>query len=134
MKRSQGFFLHLHVQDGVSLLEVLIAMVIVFMTLLGFAGFSVVAHTGMVASQNMTRAVTLAQEKIENIRRDGLQSALTHVLTETEPYDSIHGAPQLQRILTITPNKPISGLHAVTVTMQWDQGAHSTSLATYLPE
>ena len=42
-------------QQGLSLLEILIAMAVVFLALMGFAGFSVVAHTGMSASQKMTR-------------------------------------------------------------------------------
>jgi len=37
-------------QQGLSLLEIMIAMAIVFLALLGFAGFSVVAHTGMSVS------------------------------------------------------------------------------------
>jgi len=37
-------------------------------------------------------------------------------------------------ILTITPNNPMPGLHTATVQVQWDNGAHTTSLKTYLTE
>ncbi len=121
-------------QQGLSLLEIVIAMAVVFLALLGFAGFSVVAHTGMSASEKMTRAVTLAQEKMEDVKREGVPSGLTSPLSTTESYGSIVGAPHHQRILTMTPDDPMSGLHTVTVKVQWDNGAHATSLKTYLTQ
>jgi len=121
-------------QQGLSLLEIMIAMAIVFLALLGFAGFSVVAHTGMSASEKMTRAVTLAQEKMEDVKREGIPSGLTSSWTDTEPYGSLAGALQHQRILTITPHDPMPGLHTVIVQVQWDNGAHTTSLKTYLTQ
>jgi len=121
-------------QQGLSLLEILIAMAVVFLALMGFAGFSVVAHTGMSASQKMTRAVTLAQEKMEDIRREGVPPGLTSPWSNTEPYGSISGALHHQRILTITPDDPMPGLHTVTIQVQWDNGAHTASLKTYVTQ
>ena len=121
-------------QQGVSLLEILIAMAVVFLALMGFAGFSVVAHTGMSASYKMTQAVTLAQEKMEDIQREGVLPGFTHVLNITEPYGSISGALHHQRILTMTPDDPLPGLHTVTVDVEWDHGAHTISLKTYLTQ
>ena len=126
------FFGWLNNQQGLSLLEVLMALVVVFLALLGFAGYSVVAQTGMTASAKMTRAVTLAQEKLEDVRRDGVPNSLTNTWIHTEPYCSIAGASHHQRTLTIQPHTPIPGLHTVTVEVRWDQDAHTTSLKTYL--
>jgi len=123
-----------HRQEGLSLLEIVIAMAVVFLAVLGFAGFSVVAHTGMSASEKMTRAVTLAQEKMEDVKREGIPEGLSSQWTNTEPYGSIAGALYHQRMLTITPNNPMPGLHTATVQVQWDNGAHTTSLKTYLTE
>jgi hypothetical protein len=120
-------------QQGLSLLEIVIAMAVVFLALLGFSGFSVVAHTGMSASEKMTRAVTLAQEKIEDVKRGGVPSGLTSPLSTTEPYGFIAGALQHERTLTITPHDPMPGLHTVIVNVQWDKGAHAISFKTYLP-
>ena len=119
-------------QRGFSLLEVLMALVVVFLALLGFAGYSVVAHTGMTASEKMTRAVTLAQEKLEDVRRDGVPISLTDTWINTESYGSIAGAMHHQRTLTIQPHIPMSGLHTVTVEVRWDHDAHSTTLTTFL--
>ena len=121
-------------QQGLSLLEIVIAMTVVFLALLGFAGFSVVAHTGMSASEKMTRAVTLAQEKMEDIQREGVPPGLTSQWTNTEPYGSIAGALYHQRILTMIPDDPMPGLHTVTIQVQWDNGAHATSLKTYMTQ
>ena len=119
-------------QRGFSLLEVLMALVVVFLALLGFAGYSVVAHTGMTASEKMTRAVTLAQEKLEDVRRDGVPISLTGTSINTEPYGSMTGAIHHQRTLTIQPHTPMPGLHTATVEVRWDNDAHATSLKTYL--
>lgn len=133
MKQNLALFQTLRSQKGLSLLEIVIALVVVFVALLGFAGFSVVAHTGMGASEKMTRAVTLAQEKMEDVKREGVPFGLISPTHETEPYGSIPGAPHHQRLLTITPNDPMSGLHAVVVQVDWGNGTHTTSLKTYLP-
>lgn len=121
-------------QRGFSLLEVLMALVVVFLALLGFAGYSVVAHTGMTASEKMTRAVTLAQEKLEDVRRDGVPVSLTGTWVNTEPYGSMAGAMHHQRTLTIQPHTPLPGLHTVTVEVRWDHDAHTTTLTTYLTQ
>ena len=119
-------------QHGLSLLEVMIAMAVVFLALLGFAGYSVVAHTGMSASEKMTRAVTLAQEKMEDLRREGIPPGLTSPLNISESYGAIPGAPHHQRSLAIIPHDPLPGLHTITVSVEWDHGVHRTSLKTYL--
>lgn len=131
-ERFWSLFQRMRNQQGLSLLEIVIAMAVVFLALLGFAGFSVVAHTGLSASEKMTRAVTLAQEKMEDIQREGVPPGLTSQSNTTETYGSMAGAPHHQRILTMTPDDPMPGLHTVTVQVQWDNGAHSTSLKTYL--
>ena len=134
LKRCWSLFQCTRNQQGLSLLEIVIAMAVVFLAMLGFAGFSVVAHTGMSASEKMTRAVTLAQETMEDIQREGVPSELTSQWTNTEPYGSIAGALYHQRILTMIPDDPMPGLHTVTVQVQWDSGAHSTSLKTYVTQ
>ncbi len=133
-KRFWSLFQYRRNQQGLSLLEIVIAMAVVFLAMLGFAGFSVVAHTGMSASEKMTRAVTLAQETMEDIQREGVPSELTSQWTNTEPYGSIAGALHHQRILTMIPDDPMPGLHTVTVQVQWDNGAHATSLKTYVTQ
>ncbi len=133
-KEGYGRLKSLNNQRGLSLLEVLMALVVIFLALLGFAGYSVVAHTGMAASEKMTRAVTLAQEKMEDVRRKGVPATLTGTLVETEPYGSIEGALHHQRKMVIQTHAPTPGLHTATVEIHWDQDSHQLSLITYLTQ
>ena len=122
---------HIH-QRGFSLLEVLVTLVLVFMVLLGFSGYATVANKGIKASEKMTRAVTLAQDKIEDIRREGFPGNLFVPTTQVESYGSIPGAPQHKRTARIRPHVPMPGLHTVTVEVQWDQDTHRTAIQTYM--
>ncbi len=131
-KQSAAFGFGSTCQRGLSLLEVMVALAVVFLALLGFAGYSVVAHTGMSASEKMTRGVTLAQEKMEDVKREGVPSHVTSPVSTTESYGSMAGARQYERILTITPDDPMPGLHTITVVVQWDDGAHTASVMSYL--
>ncbi|MGD9853215.1 MAG: prepilin-type N-terminal cleavage/methylation domain-containing protein [Nitrospirales bacterium] len=119
-------------QDGFSLLEVLITLVVIFLVLLGFAGYSTVANKGIKSSEKMTRAVILAQEKLEDIRREGLPANLSGPISQIEAYGSIPGAPLHKRTHHIQPHTPMSGLHTVLVEVQWDHDTHRTTVQTYM--
>ena len=119
-------------QQGFSLLEVLVTLVVVFLVLLGFAGYSTVANKGIKSSEKMTRAVILAQEKLEDIYREGLPSNLAGPVSLVESYGDIPGAPLHKRTLHIQPHTPIPGLHTVLVEVQWDNDTHKTVVQTYM--
>lgn len=119
-------------QQGFSLLEVLITLVVVFLVLLGFAGYSTVANKGIKASEKMTRAVILAQEKLEDIHREGLPANLSGPISQVESYGSIPGAPHHKRSLHIQPHTPMAGLHTVLVEVQWDNDMHRATIQTYM--
>ncbi|MGB0910899.1 MAG: type IV pilus modification PilV family protein [Nitrospirales bacterium] len=119
---------------GASLLEILIAMVLVSIAILGVAGFSTVSIKGTAFSQELTIAVTLAQDALEELRREGYRSTAVGVVTNTEPYGSIAGAPLFQRTVVTKANTPARGLQTVMVNVAWDDDAHSTSLSTILAE
>ncbi len=120
--------------QGSSLLEVLIAMVLVSVVILGIAGFSTISINGTAFSKKMTIAVTLAQDKLEDIRRVGYRPSLSGVVTELEPYGSIDDLPQFERTVITKANTPASGLQTVVVKVTWDANSHSTLLSTILAE
>ena len=119
---------------GSSLLEVLMAMVLVSVVVLGIAGFSTVSINGAAFSKEMTTAVTLAQDTLEDIRRVGYGSSVSRVRTDIEPYGSITDALLFERTVITEPNTPAMGLQTITVKVAWDADAHSTSFSTILAE
>lgn len=120
--------------QGISLLEVLVAMMLVSIVVLGMAGFSTVAIKGSALSQKMTKAVTLGQDSLEEIRRVGYRPALSDERSLTEAYGTIPDEPLFERIVTTKPNTPAPGLQTLTVKVAWDSDRHSISLATLLAE
>jgi type II secretory pathway pseudopilin PulG len=120
--------------QGISLLEVLVAMMLVSIVVLGMAGFSTVAIKGSALSRKMTKAVTLAQDSMEEIRREGYLPVLLDERSHTEAYGSIPDEPQFERIVITKPDTPAPGLQTITVKVTWDSDRHAISLATILAE
>lgn len=118
--------------SGVSLLEVLIAMALVSVLLLGVAGYGAVAVKGTAFGKDLTVAVTLAQASMETVRRVGYQSTISRPVVQNEPYGTIRDFPAFRRSVRIEPHSPMPGLQTVTVTVEWAKGGHSTSLFTIL--
>ena len=119
---------------GLTLLEVLVSMALLSVVLLGGAGYSTVAVQSAGMSKKMTTAVTLAQEKLEEIRRKGYQRHLVLAESVAEPYGTIPHAPLHARTTIIHPNRPIPGLQTATVTVSWDADAHSVEMVTFVAE
>ena len=119
---------------GGSLVEVLMAMVLVSFVILGVAGFSSVSINGVAFSQKMTIGVTLAQDKLEDVHRVGYRPSLAGIVTDVEPYGSIPDASLFERTVVTQPNIPAKGLQTVMVKVAWDNNEHSTSLTTILGE
>lgn len=109
-------------------------MALVSIVLLGMAGFSAVAIKGSSFGQKMTKAVTLAQDALEEVRRVGFRPELLGEVTQVEPYGSISQEPLFERTVVIKADTPSSGLQYITVKVAWDKDIHSTSLSTILAE
>lgn len=120
--------------QGISLLEVLVAMTLVSIAILGMAGFSTVAIKGSTLSQKMTNAVILAQDSLEEIRRIGYRPSMVDQRSHIEAYGTIPGEPLFERTVTTKPNTPATGLQTITVKVAWDSDRHSVSFATILSE
>ena len=53
---------------GFTLLEVMISLVILAVGLLGLAQLTLISRAGLISSQGMTEATTIAQSKLEELR------------------------------------------------------------------
>jgi len=121
--------------DGFTLLEVLVAIVILSVGLLGMASLTVGIIKGNSFSNKVTTATTLAQEKMEDVRREGYDT-VGNIGDQDEDENPVTGYPEFRRITAIqgVGSPAVAGLKAITVTVSWDSNNHSVELKTILAQ
>ena len=117
---------------GFTIIEVLIAIVILSIALLGMAGLTMGIMAGNDHSKLSTTAVTLAQDKMEEVRRLGYSGIPSTDTTATENYSAISGYPLFKRTTVTVVDSPSAGMKTVTVTVYWNSDARSAELKTIL--
>jgi prepilin-type N-terminal cleavage/methylation domain-containing protein len=109
---------HLSPYTGFTLSEVLIAMVVLSIGLLGLSAMTLAMGKSLTLSQNLTIATTLAQDKIEAVKQTPYAQvdAADYPL---EDYNTIPGYPQFRRAVVIHSNSPLADTKTVIVTTSW---------------
>jgi len=115
-------------EDGFTLTEVLIAMIILTTGLLGMVALTTGIMTGNKHSSNLTIATVLAQDKMEEVARIGY----FNIIEETDDYNDISDYPQFKRVTAIVVNSPFPNMKTVTITVFWDSDGRSMALDTIL--
>jgi len=103
--------------------------VILSIGLLGMASLTVGIINANKFSKELTTATTLAQEKMEDVRRKGYSGMPdpTKSNPELEDYNSITGYPQYKRVTLTAVDSPAAGMKTITITVYWkdaDQTDH----------
>lgn len=98
-------------KKGFTLIEVLIAMFLLVVALLGMASVTVMVIKGNSLSKTMTTATTLAKDKMEQLKNTGYDS----LAGSTDTVESIY-----TRTLTVTDNSPTTNMKTVEVKVQWN--------------
>ncbi len=118
MRRSKG-------SKGFSLIEVLIALVILSISLLGMASLMSTATKYNASGGRLTEATTFAQDKLETLRI----APWTQIVSSAAA-DAITGSTgtSYARSWVVVPN-PDDTLRAVTITVSWNDGVdHSVGI------
>jgi prepilin-type N-terminal cleavage/methylation domain-containing protein len=118
--------------NGFTLIEVLIATVIITIASLGVASLTVGVIRGNAFSKRVTTAATLAQDRLEEIKRLGYSNAGMAVATEN--YGTIANFSGYKRVTTVDNDTPASKMKTINVTVYWDSDKHSANVSTILSE
>jgi len=119
-KKSKGF----------SLIEVLIALVILSISLLALAGLMVYTTKSNSWGGHMTEATTFAQDTLERLR----VIPWANLVTGAEPATIGATGITYTRTYTVAPNADDS-LRTITVTVTWNDGIdHSISFVSAISQ
>jgi type IV pilus assembly protein PilV len=118
--------------NGFTLVEILIATVVITIASLGIATLTAGVISGNSFSKRLTTATTLAQDRLEQAKRIGYTNAGT--LAGTEDYGNIVNYTGYKRVTSITNNTPMSNTRTVGVIVYWEADKHSVNLSTILAE
>ncbi|MBW2674403.1 MAG: prepilin-type N-terminal cleavage/methylation domain-containing protein [Deltaproteobacteria bacterium] len=113
--------------SGFTLVEVMIAIFILVVGLLGVAGVATTVINGNTFSKEITTATTLAQDKMEELKG----TAYASITTGSDTQESIY-----TRTWTVTSNSPVTGMKTieVAVAFSWKGSAHNVTLKTMVAE
>jgi type IV pilus assembly protein PilV len=112
-------------QTGFTLMEVMISIIILSVALLALAGLQIISIRGNAFGGTMTEAITLARDKIEDLKRDDWSNVAAG--NDTQVVRGINYARNWA-VQTVGQTKE------VTVTVSWDSGNHQISIGTTLAD
>lgn len=111
---------------GFSLIEILVAITILSVGLLGTAALITGIIRSNQVSNRVSTATTLAQDKMEDIKRLGYSNAVSETKAFlSSPYNNY------EREVTVVDGSPATGMKTVTVEVYWES-SKSVSLMTIL--
>jgi len=116
-----------HRQSGFTLIEIMIAMFVLAVGLLGAAGVATTVINGNALSKKITTATTLAQDKMEELKGTDYAS----IATDSDTQESIY-----TRTWTVTSDSPVTGMKTIdiVVAFSWKGSPHNVTLQTMVTQ
>jgi type IV pilus assembly protein PilV len=111
------------IEDGFTLIEIMITLVILSIGLTALAGLQVSAIKGNTFSKRMTAAVSIANQKLEQIKDTDYANILSESSTQITQSNML-----FTRQVTVTNNSPLANTKTVNVTVTWSDGSNSHSV------
>jgi len=118
--------------NGFTLIEILIATIIIMIVSLGSVTLTVGIMRGNSFSKRLTTATTLAQDRLEDVKRLGYANVGT--AAGTQNYGTIANFSGYKRVVTVTNDIPAAKMKTVNLNVYWDADRHSTQANTILSE
>lgn len=118
--------------SGFTLMEVLVAMLILSVGLLGMAALITGIINSNKLSNRISTATVLAQDKMEEVRQVGYSGMPASDTTTTEDYNSITNYSLYKRVTFTDVANPATGMKTITVTVYWESDNHSVVFNTIL--
>jgi prepilin-type N-terminal cleavage/methylation domain-containing protein len=118
--------------DGFTLIEVMIALVIMSIGLTALAAVQISAIRGNDFSKRMTTAISIAEAKMEQIK----SSSYANILSESS-IQITQSNMHFTRQVTVTNNiAPLTNTKTVNVTVSWSEGpkSHSVPITTIVSQ
>jgi type IV pilus assembly protein PilV len=118
-------------KEGFTLIEIMIALVVLSIGLIALAGLQMSAMRGNTLSKRMTTAVSIANARIEQIKNmpyANIQSESSTQVTESNM--------TFTRQVTVSNDIPVANTKTVNVTVTWKNGAksHTVPISTVITQ
>jgi type IV pilus assembly protein PilV len=118
--------------DGFTLIEIMIALVIMSIGLTALAAVQISAIRGNAFSKRMTTAVSIADGKMEQIKNGSYASIISESSIQITQSNM-----NFTRQVTVTNNiAPLTNTKTVNVTVSWSEGSklHSVPITTIVSQ
>ena len=132
-----SFFVPKPSQKGFTILEVMIAMAIFAIGILGVAKLQIKSTTGNTTARTITEATTFAVDRVERLislpySNSALDqnTAATPFYTDPTPIIGFSSGETYTRRWVITDNNPIANTKQITMTVTWNDQGRTRSFST----
>lgn len=121
----------LSIAEGFTLIEIMIAVAIISIGLLALGGLQVSLVRGNALSQRMTAAISVAEQKIEQVKN----TSYANIEAESSTQIQASGF-NFTRQVTVTDNSPLANTKTVNVAVTWSDGlkTHTVPFTTIITQ